>query len=70
MSNGRIHADESRGRERVRELLVQIEQRLPFLFRLKPSEKLRLVKPRAGAHAVAADHRRSTDRGRHSAGRR
>lgn len=53
MSNGRIHTilNPEVVSECV-ELLVQIEQRLPFLFRLKPGEKLRLVKPRAGAHAV------------------
>jgi hypothetical protein len=33
-------------------LLDQVEQRLPFLLRLKPSEKIRLVKPRAGAAEV------------------
>lgn len=34
------------------ELLAQLEERLPFLIRLKPDEKSRLVRPHPGAQEV------------------
>lgn len=53
MSRGRI--DVTLPAETVSEcvtLLDQLDERLPFLLRLKASDKNRLVKPRAGARAV------------------
>lgn len=53
MSKGRI--DVTLTAEAVSQclaLLGQLDQQLPFLLQLKTSDKNRLVKPRAGAHAV------------------
>jgi hypothetical protein len=53
VSNGRIHVNLNPELVRViLELLDAIEQQLPFLQTLPPSEKKRLVKARAGAQEV------------------